>query len=826
MNILSWIRKFLAKPRLRMVVLFLALTSALPAGRAMVDLYANLNSDLEALLPADSPAVRGVKMLRQRMEGSQHLGIVIRSASDGPPLRFATELGKRLRAYAATRPDLIRSVRTDVVAERQFIHRFGPLYIPFEDLREIRQQVASAVMVQRGGLASLMPMFGGTPDPQKAVAELKERVQRQDPFAGRFPGDRLVTNDGRMAVVLVLLATTDTGVDTIGPLVDHIKHEVASLAPDASGVEVGYAGDVAIAVEELSALKADIGVSAVLVLVGIAALIVLYFRWWGALPAIAIPLGIGTAWGFGVASFFVRSLCSSTAFLGSIVVGNGINSGIILTARYTDERRRGAAPAEAVLIAMQATWPATLAATLAASVGYASLMTTTFRGFNEFAVIGSIGMLACWLATYLLLPITLLLFDRRACVADREPGLGTTGGAWIEHLVVHRPRTVMLAGGLVLVASLAAISQFNSSRIEYDMSKLRSRDSAIHGEGYWSRQMDTVLGRNFTSVALMAQSTADAQRIAASLREAATHEPLASITSSVITPDDAVPPDQDRRRQELRKIRQMLTPAILATFPEAAQAPLESLAAGVDAPELTSAALPELLALGLREKDGQFGRTSLLLQSLNGSTWNGALTIQAAMTLRHIASSVQPPAEIAGGFFVSAEILEALKREALPTTLASFAGVVLVVVMLFRARRQSVMVLAALLVGVTLLAGSVILLNIRINFLNFMAFPITFGIGVEYAINVLQRYRENPTDVPAIVSKTGSAVALCSFTTILGYGSLLQASNQALFSFGVIAVLGEVMCLLTAILLLPAALSSRSTWGISRSGDSENHRNN
>jgi len=82
---------------------------------------------------------------------------------------------------------------------------------------------------------------------------------------------------------------------------------------------------------------------------------------------------------------------------------------------------------------------------------------------------------------------------------------------------------------------------------------------------------------------------------------------------------------------------------------------------------------------------------------------------------------------------------------------------------------------------------------------------------------MLQRYREDPANVAAIVNNTGSAVALCSSTTILGYGSLLQASNQALFSFGVIAVLGEVMCLLTAVLLLPAVLNSRASWSVFRS---------
>jgi predicted RND superfamily exporter protein len=49
-------------------------------------------------------------------------------------------------------------------------------------------------------------------------------------------------------------------------------------------------------------------------------------------------------------------------------------------------------------------------------------------------------------------------------------------------------------------------------------------------------------------------------------------------------------------------------------------------------------------------------------------------------------------------------------------------------------------------------------------------------------------------------------VALCSFTTMVGYGSLLLADFQALQSFGRLAVLGEVACLIGALLVVPALL--------------------
>ncbi|MCA9644990.1 MAG: hypothetical protein KC492_30080, partial [Myxococcales bacterium] len=61
--------------------------------------------------------------------------------------------------------------------------------------------------------------------------------------------------------------------------------------------------------------------------------------------------------------------------------------------------------------------------------------------------------------------------------------------------------------------------------------------------------------------------------------------------------------------------------------------------------------------------------------------------------------------------------------------------------------------------------------------------------------------------VRGAVSHTGGAVALCSVTTIIGFGSLLVAQNQALFSFGLFAVAGEIACLATAVLSLPSAIA-------------------
>src|SRR4029078_9069317 len=107
--------------------------------------------------------------------------------------------------------------------------------------------------------------------------------------------------------------------------------------------------------------------------------------------------------------------------------------------------------------------------------------------------------------------------------------------------------------------------------------------------------------------------------------------------------------------------------------------------------------------------------------------------------------------------------------------------------------------------GVLWMMGGAGWARVHVTFLNFIALPITFGIGAEYALNVVTRYREE-RDISRAVITTGAAVALCSWTTIVGYGSLLAARNQALQGFGLMAILGEIACLLGAIIALPRLL--------------------
>jgi len=103
--------------------------------------------------------------------------------------------------------------------------------------------------------------------------------------------------------------------------------------------------------------------------------------------------------------------------------------------------------------------------------------------------------------------------------------------------------------------------------------------------------------------------------------------------------------------------------------------------------------------------------------------------------------------------------------------------------------------------------GLAALLGQKLNFLNFVVFPITLGIGVDYGVNIFSRYRqEGPGRMKEVIQSTGGAIVLTSSTTILGYATLITSTNMALQSFGIIADLGEFACLAASELVMTALL--------------------
>ncbi|MES1210574.1 MAG: MMPL family transporter, partial [Pseudomonadota bacterium] len=511
-------------------------------------------------------------------------------------------------------------------------------------------------------------------------------------------------------------------------------------------------------------------------------------------------------------------LNSNTAFLGSIIIGNGINFGIIQLARYVEARRNGRTVEDALAIALWGTRWGTLSAALAAGIAYASLVAMQFRGFRQFGAIGGLGMVFAWLTTVVLMPPLLAWLDRGAKAPQPHRSSGRIMGA-VARMVGARPRLFVGLAALLTVLSIWEVRRFGRDRLEYDFSRLRRRDTWVGGEGYWGKRMDTLLGRYLTPTVILTDSEPEARAVTARLRADAEHAPLASMIASIRTYDDVVPPDEAAKQVELAVIRRKMTANVRESISAADREKLDRLIgppaeAGkpvAAAVPIRAGAVPDVLTRGLRERDGTTGRAVLVYPNPTESWWRGETIATFVKLLREAAQAPTAlggrPARVAGGPALSFDIISSMERDGPLASTLAFLGVVATVLIIFRRGLATPFVIGSLVVAVLWLVAVTMKLGIKINFVNFIAFPITFGIGVDYAVNVMARYlRDGGRDVGGAIRGTGGAVGLCSMTTIIGYSSLLIAQNVGLFLFGVLAVLGELACLTTAVVVLPAVL--------------------
>jgi hypothetical protein len=791
----------------------LALLLAVPATWRTAHLYMHLRSELEQLLPRSAPSVLAIDELRARMAGLQHLGVVVDcGAPENLPAaeRLVDDLAARVRAYP---PGMVRAVRTGDAVERRFLREHAPLYMDVADLETVKQRLEARrdweASKEQGAL-----LDEDAPPPPLDFDDIQRKYDSRTVSSKKFDDDHFASKTQHTALLLIEVGEFDTGRAHGEALLSRVQADLASMHPEsyAPGLRLGFTSDVAINVEETRALLTDLSVSSIVVVVLVVGVIVAYFQWWRSIVILLPPLLLATIFSFALATSLplgVDSLNSNTAFLGSIIVGNGINFGIVLLARYVEERRRGVGVEEALAISVGGARIGTLSAALAAAVSYASLALTDFRGFRQFGFIGGIGMVMSWVLAFLLIPSLAARMDRKPTLAPRRLPFSA---AWTR--VLQRWPVVLVAVAAALtVGAIYEVRGFGPDQIETDFSKLRRADTWKNGEGYWGRRMDALLGTYITPTVVLADSAEQARAIRRAIDEARKTPPLSDMIASVRTLDDVVPRDQERKIALAEDIRDDLTPKIRSKLTDSQRDLVDRLLGEGPLHPVTAADLPETFTAGLRERDGSLGREVLVFPKPGHLLWEGPTLAVFVGQLRAAAAVGIPPGgragRVAGSHELSNDILDSVRRDGVLASVAAFGGVVVVVFLLLRGRRATLLVTGSLVVGVLWLAGAMMALHVKINFANFIAYPITFGIGVDYAVNMVSRWEhDGGGSMLPVVRTTGGAVTLCSLTTIIGYSSLLLAQNRALFLFGLLAVLGEVACLSAAVVVLPAVVEA------------------
>ena len=798
---------------------------AVAAGAGYLASRLGLRTAISELLPSDDPGVVAMQKTQRRMGDLNLLLVGIHSPDPAANERYAAALTARIKALPSNVAALVTYNVRDV---RDFFERHKWMYVPEDDLSAIRDRLRKEISRRKN------PLFvdlGG--DDEESLDTMQKRITGKSGLETRFP-DGLFASTDKTYMWVAVLPPGGIFVEGGGEgLYNAIDRLVAEDPPEKTHpqMRVNLGGPVATGLATRRSVERDIKLVTFTCLVVVAISIMIYFRRIGALPLIGLPAIVGAMIAFAVADLAFGYLNSSTAFLGSIIVGNGINYAIVFMSRYEEERARGSDVSTAMREAIGGTWRGTGVAALSASAAYASLTVTSFRGFYQFGVMGAVGAIGCWLATYSALPALLVLLDRpdgmlgrlRAAFNRRPRGTPrrsrpplALGG--LGRLIIRRPGVLVAVSTALTVTAVFGLAHFLRDPFEYNFLKLSSQLSSTDEQKQFSEKVDRLFGRWPSPTIILADEIGEVEQVRTAIRRqddarAKVGALKYPVIGQITTVWDMLPgpPDvQERKLGLITNIRKLVHDPALAALGDEDRARL----AKVDPPDglhaLAPGDLPPLARRPFTEVDGTMGRVVLVYPTEKGlSVLNGRDLLEIATVLQHLHLDSGKVLETSGSAVVFGAMLRSILHDGPIATVVSLLAVLLIVAATIRPLRIALIAMGTLIVGVTVMVGTAGWLGVRVTFLNFIALPITFGIGAEYALNVVTRWREE-RDIVKAVTSTGAAVALCSWTTIVGYGSLLAAQNRALQGFGEMAILGEVACLAAAIIALPGLLRLRS----------------
>ena len=841
----------LARMQLGRPWLFLAFAAVLVSASVVLALRLRVQPGFEALLPASRPSVIELDRVKAKTSGVSAVFILF-EGDDTKALRACADA--TVKEAAALGHPWVGSAESGVHEALAFLEPRAGLFAELEELESLHKDVldrydyevgkvtgaslddddddddedadtgdaASAASAKGGNDA------GGAKDgvPPKLDAEsIKKRFGLERLDGERFPDGYYQSKDGKAVVVAIRSAVMGTDYEAGREALRRIRDAVERVNPKSHhpSVRYSFAGDLVTAIAEYSAISGDltdVGILGASLLVTVVFLFYLRVR---TLVAMLLTIAIGVAATFGATELLIGELNMATGFLFTIVAGNGINSGIIFMARYL-EMRRAKEPVPAAIRAAHAdTWLPTLTAALAASAAYASLAVTEFRGFRDFGVIGGIGMALTWLCTYAFLPPILIVTERVLPLDDR-PGLfgllpkgaarGTRFGEPFAFLVARMPRVATVAGlALTVLGAFATARWVQRDPMEYDMRNLRTDLTARAEEIRTRIKSEEITGHiGADGMAILVDRVEQVPMLTAALEKRRDAAPAdAKPFKRIHSLADFVATDQAKKLPLLADIKDRVVRAKKrgivsdADWNELARyLPPDSVA------PYTMAELPEGVARPFTERDGTRGRI-VFISPLDSNVVDDAhYLLRWADSYRHTELADGSVVVGSGRAVIYADIWAAVISDVPRAVAVSLVLTLLVVALCFRQGFASAAVMLSLVAGVSWMTGLLATTGVRLNFLNFIALPITFGIGVDYAVNVMQRYvKEGPGGMLTAVRETGGAVVLCSLTTLLGYLALLGSVNYAVRGLGVAAVLGELTCLVAAVVVLPGAISWR-----------------
>ena len=834
-------------------VLAFSLVSAVLAG-AYAAKNVTINTSTADMLSEDLPFRRHFDELDRAFPQDNRTIVVVIDGDTPEQARTAAEgLAERL----AQRSDVIRN--TFHPEADPFFRRHGLLYLSIEELQTLGSMMAGAQPLLAAlsqdpslrGLAQVLTLAlrnidrTGTPDGRlprqfevalQGIAGTVEEVAAGHParfsWRGALAGDADPRFTGTRQYLLLEPLFDFNSLQPAERAVTLIRSTAAELrlTPE-HGIRVRLTGEPVMMEEELKSVEESIGFANLLSLGIVVALLIIGLRSIRLVEAATFSLLVGLAWTACFAVGVVGELNLISVAFAVLFIGFGVDFGIHFCMRAKEYIDADLGPGLALEEAAAGVAPGLTLTTISASIGFLAFLPTDYKGLVELGIISSAGMVVALATSLSIVPAYISLRPPRKSDARRQRAIG----AGLERVLNRRARSI-LWGALALGVFGAATLPF----ARFDNSPLDLRDPKTEGV---STLFDLLRDARFDPfrAAVLARNAAEAEAIAAKLRA------LPEVRR-VETVADLVPDRQDEKLAMLGDLALMLTPVL---SPGEQRPPPDSAELRAAVSELREAAATDAarspgaqrLAAALArfqptaENLAQL-QTALLanlppmLQELTDSLNTGKVTL-ADVPPTLLARRQTPAGQVLVEVFPKAEpsdqdgrrrfaaAVQAVVPDATGEAIAiteggraviksfcqagafTFALITLLLLVVLRSARNSLMVMAPLILAGLLTAATTVIVDVPFNFANVIVLPLLFGLGVSSGINMAVRGRQQGSR-SLLVTSTPKAVLFSALTTIGSFGSLAISQHPGMASMGLLLTAALSYTTLCTLIVLPA----------------------
>ena len=559
---------------------------------------------------------------------------------------------------------------------------------------------------------------------------------------------------------------------------------------------VNYAGGHRIALETEALVRRESIMNSAGSLVLILPLLFVVFRsaWLlvcGALPSTASLLVV-----LGLMGLNGATLSAAATGAAAMLFGLGVDGVVLIYVSHRLALADGRSVADSIA-ALGGPSTSMLLGMLTTAATFYGLVFVDFPSLHQLGLLIGHSMVACGILTLVLVP---------ALLPKRQPSRAIARLSWpalARWIARHRMPVIAAAAAVTLVLGLASFRL----RVDPSLERMRSTTpGALYEESV--RAMFGLPG----DVYVWLEEGPSLEPLLEE-NEAVVEEVRRELPGLTIDPASALLPSISAQRRAVAQIG--------SKAPSAAVAQAALLRAGSAAgfrPEALAPfydRLPRLLdpqlrltfddyrAHGLGDVVGRF--VSRSPQGWTLATYVFPSDTAQAQALAHIVDENGGRGTLTGVALVNQELAGRFVPQFLRGLIIGSIVVVLMIVVTFRDWRLSVLAIVPTIAGLIWASGFLALAGIPLDLFALFAVVTFVGIGIDYGIHMVHRYREHG-NAESSVAELAPVIVVAGLITLAGYGTLVISSYPPLRSIGLVSAVSVVTLVAASVLLLPALL--------------------